>query len=67
MVLSLNQHIDRYVRLQLSLGPDARKTANAEHDGLLDAMKAGNPVAGANRMVTHIETARAALVKAFEG
>jgi DNA-binding GntR family transcriptional regulator len=67
IVLSLNQHIDRYVRLQLSLGPDARKTANAEHDGLLDAMKAGNPVAGANRMVTHIETARAALVKAFEG
>ena len=30
-------------------------------------MKTGDPVAGANRMVAHIETARAALVKAFEG
>ncbi len=67
IVQSLNQHIDRYVRLQLSLGGEARKTANAEHDGLLAALKSGDPVAGANRMVQHIVTARTALVKAFEG
>ncbi|WP_291841795.1 GntR family transcriptional regulator [Maricaulis sp.] len=67
IVQSLNRHIDRYVRLQLSLTPDARTTANAEHDGLLDAMKSGDPVVGEQRMAQHIVTARTALVKAFEG
>ncbi|WP_295691253.1 GntR family transcriptional regulator [uncultured Maricaulis sp.] len=67
IVLSLNQHIDRYVRLQLSLGANARKTANSEHDGLLDALRSRDPIAGANRMVQHIATARRALEKAFAG
>ncbi|BDX00892.1 GntR family transcriptional regulator [Maricaulis maris] len=67
LVRALNQNIERYVRLQLSLGPEARRTADAEHDALLDAVKARDPVAGANRMVAHIITARTALVKAFEG
>lgn len=67
LVRSLNQNIDRYVRLQLSLGPAARQAADTEHDALLDALKARDPVAGANRMVEHIMTARTALVKAFNG
>ncbi|MFY0638522.1 GntR family transcriptional regulator [Maricaulis maris] len=67
IVRSLNQHIDRYVRLQLSLGANARRTANSEHDGLLDALRSRDPIAGANRMVQHIATARQALEKAFAG
>jgi len=65
VVESLNQHIDRYVRLQLSLGADARKLADTEHDGLLDAMRSGDAVTAAKRMAAHIVTARTALMTAF--
>ncbi|WP_033073877.1 GntR family transcriptional regulator [Sphingopyxis sp. MWB1] len=65
LVQMLNLNIDRYIRIQLSLGDASLDHARREHRELFELYKAGKGAAVAKLLKAHLTNARDALVKAF--
>ncbi|MCV6547398.1 MAG: GntR family transcriptional regulator [Cohaesibacter sp.] len=54
----VHDNIDRYVRLQIALTEDAKDQAHADHQGLVDAARAGNKQQGKTLLTSHIENVK---------